>query len=93
MTATNQKERNLSLQCKIGTRQLHDWELEEVQAFLGRLSTHPLSVETDDAIVWLPTKDGAFFVQWNRSPMVLFGILGCPQELASLLGKQLGPRF
>ncbi|KAL6330424.1 hypothetical protein AAG906_040354 [Vitis piasezkii] len=23
------------------TRQLHDWELEEVQAFLGRLSAHP----------------------------------------------------
>ena len=45
------------------TGQLHDWELEEVQAFLGRLSAHPLSVEIDDAIVWLPTKDGAFFVK------------------------------
>ena len=30
---------------------------------MGRLSTHPLSVETDDAMVWLPMKDGAFFVK------------------------------
>ena len=45
------------------TRQLHDWELEEVQAFLGRLLAHPLSMETDDAMVWLPTKDSAFFVK------------------------------
>ena len=30
--------------------------------------------------------------KWNCSPMVLFGILGCPRELVSLLGKQLGPR-
>ena len=45
------------------TRQLHDWELEEVQAFLGRLLAHPLFVETDDAMVWLPTKDSAFFVK------------------------------
>ena len=34
-----------------------------MQAFLGRLSTYSLSVETDDAMVWLPTKDGAFYVK------------------------------
>ena len=34
-----------------------------MQAFLGRLSTYPLSVETNDAMVWLPTKDGAFYVK------------------------------
>ena len=34
-----------------------------MQAFLGRLSTYSLSVETDDAMVWLPTKDSAFFVK------------------------------
>ena len=53
-------------------------------------------------MVWLPTKDGAFFVksyspwligEWNHSPMVLFGILRCPRELAYLLGKQLRARF
>ena len=80
MTATNQKERNLSLQCKIGTRQLHDWELEEVQAFLGRLLAHPLFVETDDAMIWLPTKDSAFFVKSfyslvDRSGTVPHGIV------------------
>ncbi|RVX10936.1 putative mitochondrial protein [Vitis vinifera] len=36
---------------------------KEMQAFLGRLSTYSLSVETDDAMVWLPTKDGAFYVK------------------------------
>ncbi|RVX16269.1 Transcription factor SRM1 [Vitis vinifera] len=45
------------------TRQLHDWELEEVQAFLGRLSAHPIFVETDDAMVWLPMKDDTFSVK------------------------------
>ena len=52
------------------TRQLHDWELEKVQAFLGRLSIHPLSVETDDVMVWLPTKDGAFSVKSLYSSLV-----------------------
>ena len=52
------------------TRQLHDWELEEVQAFLGRLLVHPLFVETDDVMVWLPTKDGAFSVKSFYSSLV-----------------------
>ncbi|RVW66291.1 hypothetical protein CK203_065324 [Vitis vinifera] len=50
------------------TRQLHDWELEEVQAFLGRLSAHP-SLAGDRCV---------FFVKSFYSSMVLFGILRCP---------------
>ena len=51
-----------------------------MQAFLGRLSVHPLSVEIDDAMVWLPMKDGAFFVKSfyslvDRSGTVPHGIV------------------
>ena len=41
-----------------------------MQAFLGRLSIHPLSVETDDVMVWLPTKDGAFSMKSLYSSLV-----------------------
>ncbi|RVW51351.1 Transcription factor SRM1 [Vitis vinifera] len=64
------------------TRQLHDWELEEVQAFLGRLSAHPIFVETDDAMVWLPMKDDTFSVKSfysslanRRVELFLYGIV------------------
>ena len=45
------------------SRRFHDWELEEVQAFFGRLSAHHLSLETNDVMVWLPTKDDTFSVK------------------------------
>ena len=41
-----------------------------MQAFLRRLSIHPLSLETDDVMVWLPTKDGAFSVKSFYSSLV-----------------------
>ena len=85
------------------TRWFHDWELEELQTFFGRLSAYHLSLETDDDMVWLPTQDGVFSVKSfysslaNRRlepfPMTLCGILGCLQELVFLLGKQLRPGF
>ena len=43
------------------TRWFHDWELEELQTFFGRLSAYHLSLETDDVMVWLPTQNGVFF--------------------------------
>ena len=34
-----------------------------MQAFFGKLSAHPTSLETDDVMVWLPTKDGVFSIR------------------------------
>ena len=53
-----------------------------MQAFLGRLSAHPIFVETDDAMVWLPMKDDTFSVKSfysslanRRVELFLYGIV------------------
>ena len=33
-----------------------------MEAFFRRLPAHPISLETNDIMVWLPTKDDTFFV-------------------------------
>ena len=50
------------------TRQLHDWELEEVQAFLGRLSAHPLSVETDVFSLLSPSTPPWYCLEFLGAP-------------------------
>ena len=41
-------------------RQLHDWELEEVGVFFGRLYDHSICLGNDDIMVWLETKNDNF---------------------------------
>ena len=38
-------------------------ELEEVQTFFRRLFAHSISLETNNVMVWVLTKDVAFFVK------------------------------
>ena len=45
-------------------RQFNDWELEEVDAFFGRLHSYSIGSGTFDTMVWLETKDGDFSV-WS----------------------------
>lgn len=45
------------------TRQLHDGKLEGIQVFFGMLFAHPISLETDDVMIWLPTKNGTFSIK------------------------------
>ena len=38
------------------SRQFNDWELEEVEAFFGRLHDHSISLGIDNVMVWTDTK-------------------------------------
>ena len=42
------------------SRQLHDWELEEVEAFLKQLQSQTIDSEIEDKMVWQIRKDGFF---------------------------------
>ena len=41
-------------------RQLHDWDMEEVDVFLGMLYDHSIYVGIDDVMVWMETRNGNF---------------------------------
>ena len=44
-------------------RQLHDWELEEVEVFFGRLYKYSISVGTEDIMVWLVRMNCSFSIK------------------------------
>ena len=44
-------------------RQFNGWELEDVDAFFGKLQNYSIVLGTNDAMVWLGTKNGDFSVQ------------------------------
>ena len=43
-------------------RQFNDWELEDIDAFFGRLHNYVISLGATDDMVWLGTKNGVFSV-------------------------------
>ena len=45
------------------SRQFNDWELAEVDALFGRLHDHSISLDNDDVMVWMETKDDDFLVK------------------------------
>ena len=44
-------------------RHFHDWELEEVQGFLGTVNSQSISHNLSDRIWWKEAKNGSFFVK------------------------------
>ena len=51
-------------------RQLHDWELKEVDAFFERLYNHSISLDSEDTMVWLGSKNGNFSIKSYYSSLV-----------------------
>ena len=77
---------------------MHDWELEEVEVFFGRLYEYSITVGTEGIMVWLVTKNGSFSIKFFCSSLAVrrtktFLTHSCYQESAFLHMKQHGARF
>ena len=81
-------------------RHLNDWEVGEVESFLGKLFPMTIRRGVDDLLRWKENKNGTFSVKSFYSSLSrgiktpsrpeLFGQLGSRLELASLVGRRLG---
>ena len=49
-------------------RQLNDWELEEIDNIFGRLQDHSPSLDFEDILVWVDTKNSVFSIKSYSFP-------------------------
>ena len=62
-------------------RQLHNWELEKVDASFKRLYNHSINLDSENTMVWLRSKNGNFSVKSFYSSLVNGGMEPFPHDI------------
>ena len=57
-------------------RHFHDWELEEVQGFLGTVNSQSISHNLSDRIWWKEAKNGSFSVKTCGACLLWLMVIG-----------------
>ena len=57
------KDGNLGHWCPSFSKQLHDWELEMMEAFLQKVQKHSIRPNLEDRMTWSSSRNEKFFVK------------------------------